>query len=44
MWTERGMRVACWSVFSLQGVHRSKLLRLADMSNRLSRGSLQVVN
>jgi hypothetical protein len=27
--------VTCWSDFSLQGVHRFKLLRLSDMSNRL---------
>jgi hypothetical protein len=30
--TERGMRVVCWSSFSLQGVHRFESLRLLDMS------------
>jgi hypothetical protein len=33
--TEHGKRVACWSGFPLQGVHRFKSLRLSDMSNRL---------
>jgi hypothetical protein len=33
--TERGKRVACWSSFFLQGVHRFKSPRLSDMSNRL---------
>jgi hypothetical protein len=32
MRTERGKRVACWSGFSLLGVHRFKSLRLSDMS------------
>jgi hypothetical protein len=35
MWTERGMCVAYWSDFSLQGVHQFKSPRLSDMSNRL---------
>jgi hypothetical protein len=34
-WTEREKRVACWSGFSLHGVHRFKSPRLSDMSNRL---------
>jgi hypothetical protein len=42
--TEREMRVACWSGFPLQGVHRFESPRLLDMSNRLSRGSLHVAN
>jgi hypothetical protein len=33
--TERGKRVACWSGFPLQGVHRFESPRLSDMSNRL---------
>jgi hypothetical protein len=33
--TERGKRVACWSGFPLQGVHRFELPQLSDMSNRL---------
>jgi hypothetical protein len=33
--TEHGNRVACWSGFPLQGVHRFKSPRLSDMSNRL---------
>jgi hypothetical protein len=32
---EHEMRVACWSGFPLQGVHRIKSPRLSDMSNRL---------
>jgi hypothetical protein len=34
-WTKRGMCVACWSNFPLQGVHRFKSPQLSDMSNRL---------
>jgi hypothetical protein len=34
-WTERGNRVACWSGFFLQGVHRFESPRLSNMSNRL---------
>jgi hypothetical protein len=30
--TERGMRVACWSGFPLQGVYRFESPRLSDMS------------
>jgi hypothetical protein len=33
--TERGMRVACWLGFPLQGVHRFESSRLSDMINRL---------
>jgi hypothetical protein len=33
--TERRKRVACWSGFPLQGVHRLESPRLSDMSNRL---------
>jgi hypothetical protein len=33
--TEREKRVACWSGFPLQGVHRFESPRLSDMSNRL---------
>jgi hypothetical protein len=33
--TERRKRVACWSGFPLQGVHRFESPRLSDMSNRL---------
>jgi hypothetical protein len=32
MLTERGMRVACWSGFPLQGVHQFESPRLSDMS------------
>jgi hypothetical protein len=32
---ERGMCVACWSGFPLQGVHRFESPRLSNMSNRL---------
>jgi hypothetical protein len=32
---ERGGRMACWSDFPLQGVHRFESPRLLDMSNRL---------
>jgi hypothetical protein len=35
MRTERGMRVACWLGFPLQGIHRFESPRLSDMSNRL---------
>jgi hypothetical protein len=42
--TECGMRVACWSGFPLQGVHRFQSPRLSDRSNRLSHGSLHVEN
>jgi hypothetical protein len=38
------MRVVCRSGFSLQGVHWFKSLRLSDMSNRLFRGSLHIIN
>jgi hypothetical protein len=31
-WIERGMRVACWSGFPLQGVHQFESPRLSDMS------------
>jgi hypothetical protein len=31
-WTEHEKRVACWSDFSLQGVHRFESPRLLDMS------------
>jgi hypothetical protein len=41
---EHGMCVACRSCFPLQGVHRFESLRLSDMSNCLSRGSLHVEN
>jgi hypothetical protein len=34
-WTECGKRVACWSGFSLQGVHRLESPRPSDISNRL---------
>jgi hypothetical protein len=44
MRTERAMRVACWSGFPQKGVHRFESLRLSDMSNRLSRGSVHVEN
>jgi hypothetical protein len=43
-WTKRGMRVACWSGFPLQGVHRFESPRLSNMSNHLSRSSLHVEN
>jgi hypothetical protein len=32
---KRGKRVACWSGFPLQGVHRFESPRLSDMSNHL---------
>jgi hypothetical protein len=32
---KRGGRMACWSGFPLQGVHRFESSRLSDMSNRL---------
>jgi hypothetical protein len=32
MQTERGMRVACWSGFPLQGVHQFESPQLLDMS------------
>jgi hypothetical protein len=35
MRTEHGKRVACWSDFFLQGVHRFELSRLSDMSKYL---------
>jgi hypothetical protein len=35
MRTEHGKRVACWSGFPLEGVHRFESPRLSDMSNRL---------
>ncbi len=35
MQTERGKRVACWSGFPIQDVHRFESLRLLDISNRL---------
>jgi hypothetical protein len=41
---ERGKRVACWSGFSVQGLHRFESPRLSYMSNHLSRGSLYIVN
>jgi hypothetical protein len=44
MWTERGMRVACWSDFPLQGVHRFESPRFSDMSNRLSHDNLYIAN
>jgi hypothetical protein len=34
-WTKRGKRVACWSGFPLQGVHRFESPRLSNMSNSL---------
>jgi hypothetical protein len=33
--TERGKRVAYWSGYPLQGVHRFESPRLSDTSNRL---------
>jgi hypothetical protein len=33
MRTEREKCVACWSDFSLQGVHRFKSSQLSDLSN-----------
>jgi hypothetical protein len=42
--TERGMRVSCWSGFFLQVVHRFESPQLSNISNRLPRGSLHVVN
>jgi hypothetical protein len=42
--TEREKRVTCWLGFPLHGVHWFESLRLSDMSNRLSRDSLHVVN
>jgi hypothetical protein len=38
-----GGRIACWSCFSLQGVHQFKSSRLSDMSNRLSYGCHQLI-
>jgi hypothetical protein len=35
MQTEHGKRVACWSGYPVQGVHRFGSSRLSDMSNRL---------
>jgi hypothetical protein len=32
---KHGGRMACWSGFPLQGVHRFESLRLSDMSNHL---------
>jgi hypothetical protein len=34
--TKRGKRVACWSGFPLQGVHRFELPRLSDISTAYS--------
>jgi hypothetical protein len=42
--TLHGKRVLCWSGFPLQGVHQFELPQLSDMSNRLSRGSLHIIN
>jgi hypothetical protein len=42
--TERGLRVTCWSGFSLEGVYRFESPRLSYMINRLSRNSFHVAN